>query len=370
MKEKETVSLLQFQSSKGIGSVRGKQLIDKFGSAWEAICWARNAKHKLPSWAEILKQDGPRRKAEIEYKEALDRGYRLLGYGQADYPRRLAEIPDPPLVLFVEGGSFLSATNMLSVVGTRRMTSYGAGFCKALIEGLKEYYPTLISGFAEGIDITVQMAALETGLRTVACLAHGLGSTYPAVHGGLRKKVLAQGALVTEFWRKERPIRSHFVQRNRIIAGLSPATLVVQSASKGGSLITADFALGYDREVYAVPGRTTDPQSKGCLELIRDNRAQLISEPQDLIDFLKWERPKSRFLGSDSAQNGAIGRSMAQLSVTEQSILFCLQKNGKMTPENVKKHLSLTNAQLMEWILRLELAGKIRTEPGNLLALA
>ena len=369
MTEKETVSLLQFQSSKGIGSVRGKQLIEKFGSAWDAICWARSARHSVPPWAEILRQDGPRRRAETEFKEAQDRGYTLFGYGQAGYPRRLTEIPDPPLVLFVEGEASLAASNTLSVVGTRRMTPYGAAFCKALIEDLKAYRPTLVSGFAEGIDITVQMAAVEAGLATVACLAHGLGATYPAVHTGFRKKVVKQGALVTEFWREERPIPSRFVRRNRIIAGLSSATLVIQSASTGGSLITADLAFGYHREVYAVPGRTTDPQNKGCLELIRDHKAQLISEPQDLIDFLKWERPDSGFLDHNPTEKGAGAQGKIQTLVTEQSILFCLQKNGKMTPENVQKHLALSNGQLMEWILRLELAGKIRTEPGNLLVL-
>lgn len=200
MKEKETVSLLQFQSSKGIGSVRGKQLIEKFGSAWDAICWARSARHSVPPWAEILRQDGPRRRAETEFKEAQDRGYTLFGYGQAGYPRRLTEIPDPPLVLFVEGEASLAASNTLSVVGTRRMTPYGAAFCKALIEDLKAYRPTLVSGFAEGIDITVQMAAVEAGLATVSLLGSRArrnlsGSSYGLSEKGGETRRLGNGVL-------------------------------------------------------------------------------------------------------------------------------------------------------------------------------
>ena len=362
MKEKEAVALLQLQSSKGIGSRRGKQLLDRFGSAQRVVRWAESNRRSLPHWAQDLVNPGAEAEAKKQWQLSLSEGFSFYGYGQERYPKLLTELPDPPLLFFVEGKVDLSREVVLSVVGTRRMTSYGAGFCKELIQELSEYNPLIVSGFAEGIDITVQMEAVKAGLSTLACLAHGLDHVYPAFHRIHRKAVLERGGFMTEYWYDQKAKKSHFVQRNRLIAGLSPATLVVQSGEKGGSLLTAELAQGYHREVFALPGRNTDAQNRGCLNLIRDHMAQALYRPQDLVEFLGWERSevarsRSESLTTKSAEAG--------LSKTEQSILDYLQKNGKTSLYTFIHQAILPRKRLLEVLLDLELEGYVRSQPGQ-----
>ena len=366
MKEKEAKALLQIQSSKGIGARRGKQLLDRFGSARKVLEWAQQNEKQLPQWAQDLTRTSGERKAEQEWKLARSKGLQIFGYGGKNYPALFRELADPPLVFFAEGAVDLSRSPALSIVGTRRMTPYGAGFCRELIQEIRAYDPMIISGFAEGIDITVQMEAVRSGLSTLACMAHGLGQLYPGIHQRFRRSVLERGGFLSEYNYHVKPEKSRFVQRNRLIAGLSPATLVVQSGEKGGSLLTADLALGYHREVFAVPGRSTDPQNRGCLTLIRDHKAQALYDPRDLIEFLQWKQPKSH---EKEVHDSSVGDLGSQLSETEQSILDYLQKNGKTALNTLKAEIHLPANRLMEDLLELELEGFIRSRPGNIFEL-
>ena len=367
MKEKEAKALLQIQSSKGIGPRRGKQLLDRFGSAEKVMQWAQKNQEDLPLWATDLTQEKSIRKAEEEWSLVHSKGLRFYGYGAKSYPPLLKELTDPPLVFFTEGPVDLFTTPSLSVVGTRRMTSYGAAFCRELIQEIRAYKPLIISGFAEGVDITAQMEAVRSGLSTLACMAHGLGQLYPSIHHRFRPSVLEKGGFLSEYGYHTAAEKSRFVQRNRLIAGLSAATLVVQSGEKGGSLLTADLALGYHREVFAVPGRTTDPQSRGCLTLIRDHKAQALFDPRDLIDFLQWEQPKTT---EESLLDSPADNKVSKIPETEQSILDYLQKNGETALYILQKEVDLPASRLLEDLLELELEGLIRSRPGNFFKLA
>jgi DNA processing protein len=365
----ELFSLLQLQNTKGLGCARAKQLIDHWQSAEQVLCWARKKSSNRPPWVRELVCLENERRANQEWDLIQKKGWKIFGYGLPDFPMHLKTVPDVPILLFAEGEADLSSNRMLSVVGTRRMTPYGAGFCRELIQELSPYRPTIVSGFAEGIDITAQMEAVRLGLPTVACLAHGLLHLYPTIHRPFKKAVLGTGNLLTEFWSEQKAQRFQFVQRNRIIAGLSSATLVVQSAQKGGSLLTADMANGYHREVFAVPGRIGDPQSRGCLELIRDQKAQLISEPKEVVDFLQWTPPKGGIMELPKENLPLKSSRWNQWPKTEQSILIALLENGKMTQHNLMHSLLAERGPFLEALLKLELAQEIRPLPGQMWAL-
>ena len=362
----ELLSLLQLQNAKGLGHRLAKKLVDRCQSGEEVIYRARETGSKKPEWVNTLLSRENRNRAQSEFERIQKEGWQVYGYGQPGYPLHLQQIPDAPLLLFAQGKADFSAQRMLSIVGTRRMTGYGAGLCRELVQELAPYQPTIVSGFAEGIDITAQMEAVRQGLATVACLAHGLLHLYPSVNRPLKKAVLEQGSLLTEFWGDQTARRHQFVQRNRIIAGMSVATLVVQSGPKGGSLLTADMALDYHREVFAVPGRINDPQSQGCLELIRDHKAQLISEPQDLVDFLKWTRPIDELNPQNEPFSKSQTERWTQWPKTEQSILNALLENEKMTQDNLMNSVLAPRGAFQEALLKLELAREIRLLPGQM----
>ncbi|MDE7180243.1 MAG: DNA-processing protein DprA [Muribaculaceae bacterium] len=212
----------------------------------------------------------------------------------ADYPVRLSEIPDAPVMLFVLGSTQLDGSPSLAVVGTRRSTSYGHSFCEKFITDLAAYYPqaAIISGLAYGIDAAGHNAALDSGLPTFAVLAHGLDTIYPAQHRDLARRILASGgSLISEYPSGTRPYRNHFLQRNRIVAGMSEVTVVVESEVKGGAMSTANLAFSYNREVYAVPGRYTDLASSGTNMLISRGKARIFTSLADMMSEMRWPLP-------------------------------------------------------------------------------
>jgi DNA processing protein len=221
-------------------------------------------------------------------KEAKNSNYQLLGYGQKGYPSLLMECDDAPLILFASGSIQWNTQRWISVVGTRSPSPQALKLVEKLIRELAPYKPTIVSGLAYGIDIAAHKAALKYDLQTIGCMAHGLHRTYPLAHSQIRKMMEQKGGVISEFLPKEAPLPYKFVQRNRIIAGLTKATIVVESPLKGGSLITADLANSYNREVFAFPSRCSDPH-QGCNHLIRDAKAQLICSVQDLVQFLGWD---------------------------------------------------------------------------------
>lgn len=216
---------------------------------------------------------------------------RPLALGTDDYPRRLAECPDAPAVVYYRGTADLDARHVVAVVGTRRITPYGKAHCERCCAELAEALPDalIVSGLAYGVDIHAHRAALDNRLDTVGVLAHGLDTLYPSSHRDTARDMLLHGGLLTEYVAGVRPFAGNFVRRNRIVAGLADVTLVVESAEKGGALITAHLAADYNRTVCALPGRTDDEYSRGCLHLVRDHRAELVTGADDLMRLMNWE---------------------------------------------------------------------------------
>jgi len=216
---------------------------------------------------------------------------RPLALGTDDYPRRLAECPDAPAVVYYRGTADLDARHIVAVVGTRRITPYGKAHCERCCAELAEALPDalIVSGLAYGVDIHAHRAALDNRLDTVGVLAHGLDTLYPSSHRDTARDMLLHGGLLTEYVAGVRPFAGNFVRRNRIVAGLADVTLVVESAEKGGALITAHLAADYNRTVCALPGRTDDEYSRGCLHLVRDHRAELVTGADDLMHLMNWE---------------------------------------------------------------------------------
>lgn len=216
---------------------------------------------------------------------------RPLALGTDDYPRRLAECPDAPAVVYYRGTADLDARHIVAVVGTRRITPYGKAHCERCCAELAEALPDalIVSGLAYGVDIHAHRAALDNRLDTVGVLAHGLDTLYPSSHRDTARDMLLHGGLLTEYIAGVRPFAGNFVRRNRIVAGLADVTLVVESAEKGGALITAHLAADYNRTVCALPGRTDDEYSRGCLHLVRDHRAELVTGADDLMRLMNWE---------------------------------------------------------------------------------
>ena len=290
---KELLYTLALQRTPNLGDTSAKKLLRAVGSA-EAIF--KEKKHNLLKIDGIgvfklkdLNENQQLAEAEAELRFIEDNQIEFSYFLDKTYPERLKHCLDGPILYFHRGNIDLKNKKVISIVGTRKVTTYGTTFCQNLIEELAPLNPVIVSGFAYGVDITAHRAAIDNGLQTIACLAHGLNQIYPKVHKKYVSKVKENGGFITEFWSDDPFDRNNFLKRNRIIAGISEATIVIESAEKGGSLVTADIANSYNREVFAVPGRSTDSQSQGCNNLIKTQQAHLLTNAADLIFQLGWE---------------------------------------------------------------------------------
>lgn len=299
--------------------------------------------------------------AEREMEFAQAKGIQCLGFGDSDYPARLKGCNDAPLVLFYKGNTNLNSRRIISVVGTRHCTEYGREICTSLTRDLSALAPdtVVVSGLAYGIDINAHRGALAAGLPTVAVLAHGLDSIYPAMHRTTAIKMLENGGLITEFSTRTVPEKQNFVRRNRIIAGLSDATIVVESASKGGSLITASVAESYDREVCAFPGRTGDVWSEGCNMLIMENKARMITSAESLVKALCWDCD-----ANPSATKPAEPELFPQLSNEEQKIVDALEGSDGKQINLITVETNIPMARLMSVLFEMEMRGIVKSLNG------
>jgi DNA processing protein len=298
--------------------------------------------------------------AEEEYEFISKEDISLSYFLDKDYPAYLKHCVDGPIVLFQRGNINLNQKRIISVVGTRNITNYGSAFCEKFIEEIAPLNPIIVSGFAYGVDITVQKAAMDHGLQTIACLAHGLNQIYPKAHKKFASKLEQNGGFITEFWSSSNPDRENFLKRNRIIAGISEATIVVESAEKGGSLVTADLANGYNREVFAVPGRCSDKFSKGCNDLIKQQKSHLLTSAAELVYLLNWD------LDENKEESPVQKQLFIELDETEQSIYSYLQLNGKQLLDTVALECNLPIFKTSSTLLGMEMKGVIRPLPGKL----
>lgn len=277
----------------GVGGITGKKLIDACGSAAGVFQENKASLMKISGVGEKTAASiGSYRdfdRAEKELSFLKKHGIRTLCYSGPDYPKRLRHCADGPLLLYVKGEADLNAEKIVAVVGTRRISEYGRKKCQDIVEGLSAYGVLVVSGLAYGVDACAHRAAMDCGLPTVGVLGHGLDRIYPALHAGLARKMLDGGALVTDFSTGTLPERENFPRRNRIIAGLCDAVVVIEAAITGGALITAEIANTYNRDVFALPGRTTDPYSMGCNKLIKSHKANLVESAEDLEFIMNWK---------------------------------------------------------------------------------
>ena len=318
MTEPEIIAALRLQSIPNIGDITAKKLI--------AHCGSPNAvfEDKLQH---LLKIDGIGKQTlkglhdkiylEEAHKECefvSKEGIKVSYFMDDDYPFQLKHCVDGPILLFQRGNIDLKHQKVISVVGTRNVTNYGVSFCLEFIEEIAPLNPVIVSGLAYGVDITIQKAAMDKGLQTIACLAHGLNQIYPKAHEKYRSRIESNGGFFSEFWSTSKPDRENFLKRNRIIAGLSEATIVIESAEKGGSLVTADLANGYSREVLPGTAKTTDKLSKDCNDLIKQQKAQMLTSAAELVYLLNWQLEEKK--------DGQVVQKQlfVELDATEQSI--------------------------------------------------
>jgi DNA processing protein len=354
-----TLALLQVE---GIGDIVAKKLINHCGSAQNVFETSKSKLKAIDGIGEVLlkklkdKSVFQKAQKELDFIEKEDIQFSL--FSDDNYPERLKHCIDGPTILFSCGNIQLPQQKIISIVGTRQITSYGTEMCKKLIEDLAPLNPLIVSGFAYGVDIVAHQAAMEHNLQTIGVLAHGLNQIYPKTHKKYVSKMEQNGGFLTEFWSTSNPDKENFVRRNRIVAGMAEATIVIESADRGGSLITATLANDYNRDVFAVPGRTTDKYSQGCNNLIKTQRAHLLTSAADLIYILNWE-----------LENKAARSIQKQLFVTldddEQKVYDFLQKNGKEEMDLIAISCEFPIYRISSILLNMELKGVVRPLPGK-----
>ena len=362
MKNDELFYYLVLQSVVGIGPIKAKKLLKYFGGVKQLFQAKPNDIDQIKDIGlNFFKQINNKAiliKAEKEIRFIEANKISAFTYIHEDYPEKLRQCPDAPLVLFTKGNFNMTQKNIISIVGTRRMTPYGNQFLKEFIKEIKKFDPVIVSGLAYGIDICAHKESIQNEICTLGVLAHGLDRIYPKPHTKIAEKMLEKGGLFTEFWSGCSPVRENFIKRNRIIAGISEATLVVESASKGGSLITSDFASSYFRDVFAVPGRTKDKFSQGCNMLIKSNKAAMITSVNDLEYILGWT-PKQ--LEKKQIQK----KLFVEMSAEERMIHNFLQTSERMLLDQLVLKTRLTVQKVLMILLQLELKGLVISHPGK-----
>lgn len=355
--------LLALQNATGVGDLTARKIIGACGSA-EAVFKEKPGKLKrvagvrLSAVESVLNKENLRA-AELQLREIADQNIKVITYGDKRFPERLRHCPDGPLLLFVKGDVDFQAKRFVSIVGTRRLTREGREFCERFIEDLSPLNPTVVSGYAYGADICAHKAAIANGLQTVACMAHGLDFTYPSAHTRYNAAMMNHGGFITDFWLGVKPERDHFLRRNRIIAGISEAVVVIESAEKGGSLVTADIANSYNREVFAVPGKPADAYSRGCNRLIKRQEAHLLESAADLAFMLGWDPDEKQ--GCSGVQK----QLFVDLDPSEETVFTVLNGRGKMLLDELAMCSGLPVHRLTSTLLGLEMKGVVRPLPGK-----
>ncbi len=363
MTENDLLYTLALQHTPHIGDIIAKRLIAHCGSAKAVLNEKKQNLLKIDGIGSMVLSDlhnaNHLKAAEAELTFIKNNAIKVSYFNTPDYPEKLKYCIDSPILLFESGTINLNQKHIISVVGTRKITTNGMAFCERLIETLVPYNPIIVSGFAYGTDITAHKAALKYDLQTVGCLAHGLNQMYPKVHEKYKYDVEKNGGFFTDFWSSDAFERNNFLKRNRIIAGLSEATIVIESAEKGGSLVTADIANSYNRDVFAVPGRVTDSQSVGCNNLIKHQKAMMLTNPLDVPYILNWELEETP---APPVQK----QMFVELDTTEKTIYNHLKAHGKQELDGIAVNCSLPIFKLSSILLNMELKGVVRPLPGKL----
>lgn len=359
----EQINQIALSMLSGIGPRIARNMVSYVGSVEGIFKEKISSLEKIPGvgTARLANLNIPEalKNAERELKNMQHDGINWLFYLDANYPSRLKECDDSPIILYYRGNNCFDSEKMISVVGTRNSTEYGEKNTCNLISGLAKAFPDLIivSGFAYGIDIEAHKAALNLNLKTIAVFATGLDNIYPTLHKKYVKEVINTGCVCSEFPLNKKIDPGNFVSRNRIIAGLSDATIVIESGKKGGSLLTADMANSYHRDVFALPGRINDKYSKGCNQLIKNNQAVLIEKPEDIILHMCWDAT----IRSKPVQTSLF----KELSSEEMTLVNHMNDKSSTTIDEMAKALKQPVSKISAQLLNLEFKGVIKALPGK-----
>lgn len=364
MDDKTLIPKLALALIPGIGAGLARALFTRCNSAEDVFRLKRRDLTSIPGIGEliadrILKADTFRR-AEEEIRYVNKEQLRVRFLFDDDYPPLLLQCQDAPLVIFSRGNLNEAGCRYLSIVGTRNPTSRGIQMTREIIFGLSERDPSIviISGLAYGVDIQAHLAALDSGLKTVAVLGHGFHTLYPAVHRGIAGRIIRQGCLVSDFFSYNLPEPKNFIKRNRIIAGWSEATLVIESGVKGGAMVTAEMANSYDRDVFSIPGRPDDPMSKGCNYLIRNNLAVLVESADDLLVSLGWDQSKRK--------PQPVQKELFDSLTPEDQALLGMISDEPRTMDELARQAGMPVQAISARLLSLEFNGLIKCLPGQL----
>lgn len=339
-----------------------KNLVSYSGSVESIFKQSKNKLLKVPGVGETLAkniatfQDFDRVERELNFIQK--KNITPLFYLDDNYPKRLTECQDAPVLLYYKGNADLNASRIISVVGTRKATAYGKEMVEKIIGGLTGEGILVVSGLAYGIDIYAHKAALQNNLSTVSIMAHGLDQLYPWPHRSTASQMVEQGGLLTEFPSGTKPDAQNFPKRNRIMAGISDAVVVVESGTKGGAIITAEIANSYNRDVFAVPGDVGKRASEGCNFLIKRTKAALLDSAQELKDFMMWEQQPQDIQTSQR-------ELFIELSPEEQAIVDIMSQQETIGIDELNRLSSLSSSQIANHLLNLEMKGILRSLPGN-----
>ncbi len=348
----------------GIGSVTARNLIAYIGSVEGVFREKEKNLLKIPGIGEINAQrvanqtvmDQAQRELEFIQKHQI----RTYFYLDENYPFRLKNCTDAPIILYYKGNANLNESRVVSVVGTRNATGYGKEVCDELIRNFSErnYSILVVSGLAYGIDVQAHKSCLKYNVPTIGVLAHGLDVVYPSLHASVAAKMIENGGLLSDFPSETKIDRNNFLRRNRIIAGLADATIIVESAEKGGALVTADIANSYNRDVFAFPGRSTDLYSRGCNKLIKFNEAVLIENQADIEKAMNWD--------VKTASAKAVQTSLFVDLIPEEQTLVDLLKAGDRFIDEITIETKLPMSKVSALLFNLEFKGLVVSLPGKM----
>lgn len=366
MLENELYYRLALSLVPGIGPIRYKKLISYFESAENIFKQHKKSLKKTDGMHESLAEairnfiDFDAVEKELKYCEKND--ISILCFDDEAYPQKLKICVDSPSILFQKGNVNLNHTRMLSVIGTRSITEYGKKICEELIEHLKPYNVIIASGLAYGADVLAHKTCLKYDIPTVGVVAHGLDMIYPIAHKNISKEMTEQGALLSEYFSDAKLEKGNFPARNRIVAGMSDATIVIETDLKGGSMITADIAFSYNREVFCFPGKTTDSKSAGCNFLIKKMKAQLITCAEDIAYEMGWKETQK--------QKPIQKELFIEMTNDEQIIMKTLRENGNTHIDQLMHFTNLNSSQIAVAMLNLEMQNIIKVMPGKVACIA
>ncbi len=346
-----------------IGAVHARILVEHFGDASTVFKAKKKELAVIEGIGEIkarsIKEFREFDTAEKEIGFTEKHHIKALFLTDPEYPKRLLHCYDPPTLLYYRGNADLNNPKIISIIGTRNNTDYGRYMTESIVQGLAGMNVLIVSGLAFGIDAIAHKAAIHSKLPTTGVLAHGLDTIYPSQHKQMAKDILLHGGLLTEFPKNTKPDKHNFPKRNRIVAGMADATIVVETAVKGGSMITAELAYNYNRDLFAVPGKTTDSKSSGCLKLIQQNKAILLTDAEQLAQVMGWQeksKPKPKHTRE----------LFIELDEDEKVIVELLRDKDAVHIDELHLKSHLSSSAVAAAILNLELQNVISSLPGKL----